>query len=109
MHIRPRTIGFDGPFVETATDTILVSYGARMASSVIVGTVVVVGVALFVWWTLVLIEALRTPTSQWEASGQSQIVYVVLMVLVGVIGTIAYVVVARPQLRSAGSSASSRL
>lgn len=76
-----------------------------MDSSVIVGIFVVVGVALFVWWILVLIEALRTPTSQWETAGQSQLVYIVLMVLLGVIGTIAYVAVARPQLRSVGSSA----
>ena len=66
--------------------------------------VVVIGLALFVWWLLVLIEALRTPSSQWAAAGQNQLVYIVLMVLLGVIGTIVYVAVARPQLRSAGSS-----
>ena len=65
--------------------------------------VVVIGLALFVWWLLVLIEALRTPTSQWAAAGQNQIIYIALMVLLGVIGTIVYVAVARPQLRRAGS------
>ncbi len=68
--------------------------------------VVVIGVALIVWWLLVLIEALRTPSSQWAAAGQNQLVYIVLMVLLGVIGTIVYIAVARPQLRTAGSSTS---
>lgn len=63
-----------------------------------------VGFTAFVWWLVVLIEALRTPSSQWSAAGQNQIVYVVLMVLLGIVGTILYIAVARPQLRSAGSS-----
>jgi hypothetical protein len=75
-----------------------------MDAGLLVAIVVVIGVALFVWWLLVLIEALRTPASRWEAAGQNQIVYIVLMALLGVIGTIVYIAVARPQLRSAGSS-----
>lgn len=65
--------------------------------------VVVIGLALFVWWLLMLIEALRTPTSQWAAAGQNQLVYILLMALLGIIGTIVYIAVARPQLRSADS------
>lgn len=61
--------------------------------------------AVFVWWLVALIEALKTPSSQWQAAGQSQILYVVLMVLLGVIGTILYVAVARPALRNAGPAA----
>lgn len=57
------------------------------------------GAALLVWWVLVLIEALRTPKAQWDAAGQSQILYVALMVFLGVVGTISYIVVARPLLR----------
>jgi len=75
-----------------------------MNAGLLVAIVAVVAIALFLWWLLVLIEALRTPTSQWKAAGQNQIVYIVLMVLVGLVGTIVYIVVARPQLRSAGSS-----
>lgn len=75
-----------------------------MDATVLAAIVVVIGVALFVWWVLVLIEALRTPSSLWEAAGQNQIVYIVLMALLGVIGTIAYVAVARPRLRDAGSA-----
>ncbi len=66
----------------------------------------VVGIAGFVWWLLVLIEALRTPKTQWDAAGQNQLLYVLVMVFLGIIGTIAYVVVARPQLRATGPSPS---
>lgn len=45
---------------------VTVPYGARMDSSVLSTVVVVIGVALFVWWILVLIEALKTPTSTME-------------------------------------------
>jgi prolipoprotein diacylglyceryltransferase len=76
-----------------------------MSIALIQLVLVVVGLVVFVWWIRMLIEALRTPASQWEAAGQSLIVYVLLMVLLGVIGTIVYVVVARPQLRSAGPAA----
>ena len=72
-----------------------------MEQSVLVALIAFVGVALFVWWFLMLIEALRTPSSRWEAADQSQLIYIILMVLLYVIGTIAYVVVARPQLRRA--------
>ncbi|MCW2782214.1 MAG: hypothetical protein JWR35_2663 [Marmoricola sp.] len=73
-----------------------------MALPLLIFGIAVVGVALFVWWLLVLIEALRTPMSQWEAGGQSQLLYVLLMVFLGVIGTILYIAVARPQLRLGG-------
>ncbi len=58
-------------------------------------------IAAFVWWLVVLIEALKTPSSQWSAAGQNQILYVVMMVLLGIIGTILYIAIARPALRTA--------
>jgi len=75
-----------------------------MALSVLALLVLVAGAALFVWWLLVLIEALRVPAAQWERAGQSQLLYVLLMVFLGIIGTIAYAVVARPQLRAGAPS-----
>ena len=58
----------------------------------------------FIWWLVVLIEALKIPDPIWLAAGQSKILFVALMVLLGIIGSIVYVVVARPQLRAAGAS-----
>jgi hypothetical protein len=62
-----------------------------------------VALSIGAWWLLMLVDALRTPQSVWKAAGQSQLLYVLLMVLVGVLGTLVYVLVARPQLREAGA------
>lgn len=59
---------------------------------------------LFIWWLWCLIQALRVPDTAWAAADQNKLLYVVLMVFLGAIGTIAYAVVARPALRSAGAS-----
>ncbi|MBW9209998.1 hypothetical protein KV100_10030 [Mumia sp. zg.B21] len=59
---------------------------------------------LIVLWLLALIDALRTPTAQWEQSGQSQVTYIVLMVLLGPIGSLLYLGIARPRLRRAESA-----
>ncbi|QNN51380.1 hypothetical protein [Nocardioides mesophilus] len=53
---------------------------------------------LFVWWLLVLIQALQVPDRDWAAAGQSKILLVILMVFLGILGTILYVVIARPSL-----------
>lgn len=74
-----------------------------MQSSVLTFIVALVGLVLFVWWIRLLVEMLRTPTSQWEAAEQSQLIYVILMVLLNVLGAILYVTVARPQLRNASN------
>lgn len=69
-------------------------------SSLLIGAlaVVIIGLLLFVWWLIVLIEAIRVPADRWQASGQSQLVYVLLMVFLGILGTLLYVVIARPKL-----------
>lgn len=61
-------------------------------------------VAVFIWWLVVLLEALKIPDQVWDGAGQNKILYVLLMVILGVIGSILYVVVARPQLRAAGAA-----
>lgn len=58
----------------------------------------VASVGLFVWWLLVLIQALRVPDHDWAAAGQSKILWVLVMVLLGILGTILYVLIARPAL-----------
>lgn len=69
---------------------------------VAVGLVIV---GLFALWVSVLVQALRIPDSQWEAADQSKVVYVLLMVLLGVLGTLLYWIVARPALRRSGATA----
>jgi polyferredoxin len=60
------------------------------------------GIGLTVWWVVVLIEALKVPDAQWDAARQNRLLYLVLMIVLGVVGTLAYVLVARPELRRVG-------
>ena len=60
--------------------------------------ILVLALASFVWWLIMLIEALRIPSLTWQAADQNQVLYVLLMVFLGVIGTILYMAVARPRL-----------
>jgi len=55
---------------------------------------------LVVLWVWMLIEALKTPAATWEAAGQNQLIYILLMIFLGIIGTVAYYFVARPALRA---------
>lgn len=70
-----------------------------MALSLVLLLVLAISVGMFAWWLVMLIEALRVPAVRWNAAGQSQLLYVLLMVFLGVIGTLVYVLVPRPQLR----------
>jgi predicted cation transporter len=69
-----------------------------MELSLLFVVVLAVGLAVFLWWLSVLIEALKTPVGVWEASGQSQVAYVIVLVALGFIGALVYHFVARPRL-----------
>ena len=86
--------------IDRGTGEFNTEYGSRMEAGLLVLVLLVFGVALFAWWLVMLIDALRTPSSTWQSADQSQLLYVLLMVFLGVIGTLVYVVVARPQFRN---------
>lgn len=58
--------------------------------------------ALGVWWLVLLIEAVRIPDAQWDAARQNKILQILLMVLLGIIGTVVYQFTARPELKRVG-------
>lgn len=64
---------------------------------------VLIALAVFltpaIWWLVCLVQAVRVPEPQWVAAGQSKVVTILLMVLLGVVGTIVYAVAVRPALR----------
>jgi hypothetical protein len=62
------------------------------------GVIFIVWLVAVVWWLIVLIGALRLPDEAWVDAGQSKMLWVLLMVFLGVIGTILYVVIVRPAL-----------
>ena len=60
-------------------------------------------VALFALWVFTLVDAVRRPEEQWAAAGQSKVLWIVLLVVVGVVLSIVYLFYPRPQLREAGA------
>ncbi|MFE3999862.1 hypothetical protein ACFX43_13815 [Nocardioides sp. YIM B13467] len=74
--------------------------GAELAYLVGGMVLLLIGLAVTVWWLLMLIQALRTPDSVWSAAGQSKILYVLLMIFLGWLGALLYVFIARPALRT---------
>lgn len=61
----------------------------------IVALVCLIGAAFWLW---MLVDALRRPAAEWEAAGQNQVVFVVVIAVLGVVGAIVYALVARPRL-----------
>ena len=55
--------------------------------------------ALLVLWVFTPVDAVRRPEEQWEAAGQSKVLWVVLLVVVGVVLSIVSLFSPRPQLR----------
>ena len=77
-----------------------------MAASLVVVLFILLSLGLLVWWLVVLVEALRVPDPDWARAGQSKILWILLMVFLGVLGTVLYVFIARPAVgRPSTSSA----
>ncbi len=57
----------------------------------------IVPFAIFHIWAV--IDVLKTPTSVWEAAGQNQIVWAIVVLALAFLGPILYLIIARPQLR----------
>lgn len=66
---------------------------------VFVFMLLLVPLAAFYVWTL--IDALRTPAAVWERAEQNQILWVGVIVFASLIGAVAYMMIARPQLLAA--------
>lgn len=65
----------------------------------------IVPLALLVW---ALVDALQRPAAAWDAAGQQQIVWLIVIVFVGFIGPILYLVIARPRLDASAPTAADR-
>ena len=58
-----------------------------------------VGLVTFVIWIVALVDALRIADREWDRAGQSKLLWVLLIALLGVVGAILYFAMARPTLR----------
>ena len=64
--------------------------------SLIVLAVLGLGAALWLWS---LVDALRTTDQTWAAARQRKLVWVVVIILLGVLGTVLYLAIPRPALK----------
>lgn len=57
-----------------------------------------IALAMTVVWVWSLVDALRIDDRRWAAAGQSKVLWVLLIVLLGLLGSILYALMARPAL-----------
>ena len=69
----------------------------------VVGLVGLVGLATFGLLVLALIDLVKRPADVWEESGQSQLVWALVVIFVGFIGPVLYLLIARPALEAAAA------
>jgi hypothetical protein len=60
--------------------------------------VMLAGLVLIV---MALVDLVRRPTEQWTVSGHNQLVWALIVILVGFIGPLLYLLIARPALDAA--------
>lgn len=53
-----------------------------------------------------LVDLVQRPARQWEAAGQSQLIWALVVIFVGFIGPLLYLVIARPALNAASDRVS---
>lgn len=57
-----------------------------------------IAIAGFVFWIWSLVDAIQRPDAEWEQAGQNKLVWILVLIFVGFIGSIIYLLVARPSL-----------
>lgn len=63
---------------------------------------VLVALASVVLWIWSLVDALGVSDHRWAAAGQNKLLWVLLIVLLGLLGSILYAAMVRPALRQPG-------
>ncbi|MGH2637274.1 MAG: PLDc N-terminal domain-containing protein [Actinomycetota bacterium] len=63
--------------------------------------IILILLAVFATWVWAIVDIVRHSTGEWEAAGQSQIVWVLVVLFLGPLGLILYLAIARPRLGSA--------
>lgn len=60
----------------------------------------VVALAGFAFWVWSLVDAIQRPDADWEQAGQNKLIWILVIIFVGFIGSFIYLLVARPQLEN---------
>ena len=59
-----------------------------------------IALAGFAFWLWALIDAVQRPDAEWEQAGQNKLIWILVLIFVGFIGSFLYLLVARPQLEN---------
>jgi Phospholipase_D-nuclease N-terminal len=65
--------------------------------------IILVFLASMALWLYTLVDVLRRPDQQYAAAGQTKLVWLLVVLLGHVLGSIIYLAVARPQLERAAT------
>lgn len=66
-------------------------------------TLIVLFLVMAALWIWSLVDALRIPDQRWSTTGENKILWVVLIVVLGILGSILYVLIPRKRLGGAPS------
>ena len=66
------------------------------------GLLLIMALAVLVPLVVALVDLLKRPSAAWEASGQNQIVWLLVILLITLIGPLLYLFIARPELNRVG-------
>ena len=69
-----------------------------MALGLFVLLILLAALVGFAFWLWALIDALQRPEAEWQRAGQSKLVWILVMIFLGLLGSFIYLVVARPRL-----------
>ncbi|NNL68475.1 MAG: hypothetical protein HKO70_00760, partial [Acidimicrobiia bacterium] len=72
-----------------------------MAIGLVVLLILIFGVGGFVLWIWSIIDAVQRPDAQWERAGQTKLVWILILIFLGFLGSLIYLFAARPQLEAA--------
>ncbi|TIC87998.1 hypothetical protein E8D34_06815 [Nocardioides sp. GY 10113] len=64
---------------------------------------VLVGLAGTAFWIWSIVDAAKTADHAWDSAGQSKIVWIVLIAVLGAVASLVYVIWPRPALRRAAA------
>jgi Phospholipase_D-nuclease N-terminal len=62
-----------------------------------------VGLVLTAIWIWSLVDALQVSDQRWVEAGQDKVLWVILIAILGILGSLLYVVIPRPALRRRGA------
>ena len=69
-----------------------------MAIGLFLLLITIAGLAGFVFWVWSLVDAIQRPDADWEQAGQTKLVWILVLIFTGALGSFIYLLVARPSL-----------